>query len=110
MAVSNKPSGNGQQTIEQLQERYNKLHEQKIQAKTRLDSARERLEGLQKDAREKYGTDDLAELQAKLDAMQAENERKRAAYQADLDRIEKDLDAVQRRFEAAANAPAENAP
>ena len=46
------------------------------------------LERLKKDAREKYDTDDLNELRKLLDNMKAENERKRAAYQAELDRIE----------------------
>jgi hypothetical protein len=107
-ASSKSVATNGQQTIEQLQQRYDKLHKQKIQAETKLDSARLQLEALQKEAREKYGTDDLTELRAKLDAMQAENEQKRAAYQADLDRIEGDLAAVEQRF-AAANPAAENA-
>ena len=100
---------NGQQTIEELQNRYKKLDKQKIQAETTLKLACDQLETLQKEAREKYGTDDLTELQAKLEAMQAENERKRAAYQADLDRIEGDLAAVEQRF-AAANPPPENTP
>jgi len=53
---------------------------------------------LQKHAREKYGTDDLAELQARLKAMQEENEQKRAAYQDTLQRIEGELAEVEQRF------------
>jgi hypothetical protein len=110
MAANSKSvAANGQQTIEQLQQRYDKLHKQKIQAETKLESARSQLEALQKEAREKYDTDDLTELRAKLEAMQTDNEQKRAAYQADLDRIEGDLAAVEQRF-AAANPPPESAP
>jgi chromosome segregation ATPase len=110
MAANSKSAAtNGQQTIEQLQQRYDKLHKQRIQAETKLESARTQLESLQKEARDKYGTDDLAELRAKLDAMQADNEQKRAVYQADLDRIEGDLAAVEQRF-AAANPPPESTP
>ena len=98
-------AANGQQTIEQLKERFKKLDTQKIQAETTLKLARGQLESLQKDAREKYGTDDLAELQAKLEAMQAENEQKRAAYQADLERIESELASVEQRFAAANPLP-----
>jgi chromosome segregation ATPase len=94
-------SSNGkraEQTIEVLQERYLKLNQKKIEAETELRGAKQRLEELQKEAREKYGTDDLAELQKKLEAMQAENERKRAEYQTELDRIEGNLQEVERSF------------
>lgn len=87
-----------EQTIEVLQQRYLKLNEKKIAAETELKGAKKRLEELQKEAREKYGTDDLAALQSKLEAMQAENERKRAEYQTDLDRIEDKLGEVERTF------------
>ena len=91
---------NGQQTIEQLQQRYERLNTQKIQCETKLESARQQLDALQREAREKYGTDDLAELQAKLEQMKKDNEEKRAKYQADLDRIETDLDQVEKNFQA----------
>ncbi len=87
-----------EQTIEVLQQRYQKLNEKKIAAETELRGAKKRLEELQKESREKYGTDDLAALQAKLEAMQAENERKRADYQTALDRIEEKLAEVESKF------------
>jgi len=103
MAKSNSTAGAappaGQQTIEQLQQRYEKLNKQKIQCETKLDSAKADLDKLQREAREKYGTDDLAELQTKLQQMKADNEQKRAQYQADLDRIETDLDRVEKNFQ-----------
>lgn len=99
--MSNKAASNGQQSIEELQQRYAKLHTKKIQADTNLDNARKRLADLQQEAREKYGTDDLAELKQKLADMQAENEAKRAAYQQDLQRIESELADVEQKFAAA---------
>jgi len=86
------------QTIEQLQKRYHDLNEQKIQAATRLEGATSQLEALRKEAREKYGTDDLAALQEKLVAMRAENEAKRQKYQADLDAIQSALKEVENQF------------
>lgn len=87
-------------SIEQLKQRYNELHIRQIQAGERLNSAKEQLEKLQKQAREQYGTDNVDELRTKLAAMEAENERRRAEYQADLDRIETELAAVEEKFAA----------
>src|SRR6185437_13719532 len=90
----------GEQTIEQLQKRYQDLNTRKIQAETNLKHAKDLLESLQREAREKYGTDDLAELRTKLDAMKADNEKKRKNYQSALDRIESDLASVEEKFAA----------
>lgn len=98
--MSNKAASNGEQSIEELQQRYSKLNTKKIQAETNLENARRQLADLQRQAREKYGTDDLAELKQKLADMQAENEAKRAAYQQDLQRIENELADVEQKFAA----------
>jgi phage shock protein A len=87
-------------SIEQLKQRYNELHVRQIQAGERLNSAKEQLEKLQKQAREQYGTDKVEELRTKLATMEAENERRRAEYQADLDRIETELATVEEKFAA----------
>lgn len=103
MASSKTPlASSGEQTIEQLQARYQALNTKKIQAETNLENAKKQLADLQKEAREKYGTDDVAALRAKLDAMKAENDAKRRSYQADLDRIEGDLKTVEQKFAASA--------
>jgi len=95
----------GEQTIEQLQQRYQDLNRKKIQAETQRDSAKNRLDELKTQAREKHGTDDVAKLQEKLAAIIDENARKRAKYQEDLDKIEKGLTEVETKFaEAAASA------
>jgi chromosome segregation ATPase len=94
----------GKQSIEQLQERYQTLNTEKIRAETELKNATERLDELKNEAREKFGTDDVTELQQQLATMRAENEQKRAKYQTDLDQIESDLATVDREFTAQENA------
>lgn len=95
---SKQPPPAGEQTIEQLQQRYQELNRKKIQAETQRDNAKARLDELKTKAKRDYGTDDVAELQKKLDDMIAENTRKRAEYQEDLDKIEKGLADVEAKF------------
>src|SRR5262245_1560510 len=90
--------GTPKQSIEELQKRYQKLNTRKIQAETNLENARMQLERLRKEAREKYGTDDVDELRNKLNQMTAENEEKRSKYQVELDGIERELEAVEQKF------------
>jgi chromosome segregation ATPase len=101
MAKTKTDQNNGQQSIEQLQERYATLNAKKIAAETELKGAEKRLKELQKEARDKYGTDDVAKLREMLENLKRENEEKRANYQASLDRIENDLAAVEEKFTAA---------
>ncbi|TWT58667.1 hypothetical protein KOR42_20490 [Thalassoglobus neptunius] len=84
-----------QQTIEELQSRYQVLHEKKIATQTNLTNAQSELQKLKKEALEKYGTDDLEELRSKLEELTAENERKRRDYQTLLEGIETDLAKVE---------------
>jgi len=109
MATSKKASGDGQQSIEQLNKRYRELNDKKVEADTKLKMTRDQLDELKRKARQEYGTDDLDELRTKLEEMKAENERKRAAYQANLDRIETELEQVEQKF-AAAEAGTKGAP
>src|ERR1700676_978925 len=90
----------GKQSIEALQDRYRDLHTKKIQAETKLTNARDRLDELKREAREKFKTDDVGELQKMLATMLEENEAKRAQYQAHLDQIETELAAVELKFAA----------
>lgn len=101
---SNQPPAAGEQTIEQLQQRYQELNRKKIQAETQRDNAKARLDELKAKAKRDYGTDDVAELQRKLDEMIAENARKRAKYQEDLDKIEEGLADVEAKFSEASSA------
>jgi chromosome segregation ATPase len=99
------PTNAGEQTIEELQQRYHELNRKKIQAETQRDSAKTRLDDLKAQAREKYGTDDVTKLQEKLAEIINENARKKAKYQEDLDKIEQGLAAVEAKFSEAAAAP-----
>lgn len=101
-ATKPKTAGGGELTIDELQQKYQALNKRKIQAETNLDNARKQLELLKKEAREKYGTDDLVALQNKLAQMRAENEQKRRQYQADLEKIERQLASVEQQFETVA--------
>ncbi|NBF41868.1 MAG: hypothetical protein GVY14_15775 [Spirochaetes bacterium] len=88
----------GAQTIEELQARYQKLQQEKIRAEANRENAEKQLSELKEEARETYGTDDIEELRKKLKEMRAENEKKRADYQAHLEKIESDLSEVEAKF------------
>ncbi len=90
-----------QQGIDELQQRYQSLNAKRITAEADLKNAQKRLDELKQDALAKYGTNDLDELQRKLQEMRDENERKRSSYQQELDRIENSLQEVEDRFEQA---------
>lgn len=92
----------GKQDIEVLTQRYQDLNERKIEAQTNLKTAEGTLKKLRGKAKEEYGTDDLEELRKKLQEMKDENERKRAEYQQALDKIETDLENVEKAHEEAA--------
>lgn len=100
----------GEQTIEQLQQRYQELNRKKIQAETQRDTATTRLNELKSQAQEKYGTDDVAKLQEQLAAIISENAQKKAKYQADLDNIEKGLAAVEAKFSEAGSPAGDGGP
>ena len=94
-------SAAAKQSIEELKRRYESLHRKKIQAEANLDNAKKQLEELKAQARKEYGTDDIEALKKKLAQMQAENERRRAEYQQQLDRVESDLKAVEEKYKQA---------
>jgi hypothetical protein len=81
--------------MDELRQRYENLKTQKITAEANLKTSTENLEALKNEAREKYGTDDLPSLRSKLEEMNQENERKRAAYQEHLKEIETRLAEVE---------------
>ena len=88
--------------IEELRRRHESLKTKKITAEANLKTSSQTLENLKKQAREKYGTDDLALLRAKLEEMTEENERKRAEYQKHLAAIETQLAEVEAQHAEAA--------
>lgn len=106
MATSEPTGTSSEQSIEELQRRYQGLHTKKTQAETLRDEAKKRLDELKAQAREKYGTDDAAELQKKLDEMVAENARNVAEYKTHLDTIDQGLAEVEQKFAASTSLPA----
>jgi chromosome segregation ATPase len=78
-------------TLDELTKQYNVLNERKIQAETQLKEAEKRLLEMQTQAQKEFGTNDIAELQARLEQLEAENETRRADYQALLKGIQTDL-------------------
>lgn len=104
MAKSEKSTSNrssDSQTIEELRQRYDELNQRKIVFQTKRDTALEQLDQLKKSALEQYGTDDVKELQKKLEAMKKENELQRSKYQDSLDQIESSLSEIEEEFEPA---------
>lgn len=90
------PSRNHPQlSIEELKQKYQGLHTQKIKAETQRESTQEQLRQLKAEAKAQFGTDDIGALKIKLNEMVAQNESKRAAYQADLEKIEERLAEVE---------------
>lgn len=106
---NNRPDAGGQSrsgdarpnalSIDELRERYQALHQQKIRAEANRETAEQRLSELKLEARETYGTDDVEELKRKLEELKAENERKRADYQAHIEQVESDLAKVETEVE-----------
>lgn len=86
------------QTIETLRQRYEDLNKKRTQAETLLQKANEELEKLKAEAKSKFGTDDLAEMQKQLEQMEQENLKKRREYQKLLDGIEADLKSVEEKY------------
>jgi chromosome segregation ATPase len=107
MAKPKKEADSGEESIEQLQNRYADLNTKKIEAGVNLENATRTLNTLKEEARQKFGTDDVADLQEKLKAMKVENEEKRKNYQAELDRIETELAAVEERFTSTEPLPSD---
>ena len=83
------------QTIEQLRERFQHLHTEKVRAEQDHKNAQETLETLKAQAHEQFGTDDIDQLKAMLQKIDAENLQKRQEYQAELEKIEGSLEAVE---------------
>jgi SMC interacting uncharacterized protein involved in chromosome segregation len=94
------------QDIDKLRERHELLKHQKITAEAHLKTSEDILNELKDQARTLYGTDNIDELQTKLDEMKAENERKRADYQRHLDEIEQKLKDVNSQYESATKVEA----
>lgn len=90
-------------SIEKLTERFQTLHQQKIEANAHLQNAQKQMSELKAQALEEFGTDDLDELKQKLKDMELENERNRFEYQQKLDEIERNLESVKEQYKQSSN-------
>lgn len=102
MPSENKAQSGSTLDIEQLKKKHKELERRKTTAEADLRNATQQLDALKEEARQKYGTDDLDELRARLTEMKQSNERKRADYQKHLEEIEIRLAQVEKAF---ANPP-----
>lgn len=86
------------QTIKELQERFNDLQHQRTRVDTNRENSEKQLAALKEEAREKFGTDDLKQLEKQLKKLVAENEKQRETYQNQLDEIEMSLVEIEEKF------------
>lgn len=84
--------------IEKLKQRYAELDRARTTAQANLENAQKQLDEAKAEARNQYGTDDLAVLRQKLADMQAENERKQTDYRRHLDEVTAKLAEVEKSF------------
>ncbi len=96
--TADKPKGDALTEMKALQNRYERLKDLKTRCETHLENSKLQLEKLKEKARADYGTDDLAELRAKLEEMKADNARMQQEYKASLDAIEAGLQEVDESF------------
>ena len=89
------------QSIEALQQRYQKFSDQRIRAQTQLEESQKRLAELEQQATEQFGTADVDQLQEKLEKLKTENEKKQVEYQKNLDEVHAKLTQVESDFETA---------
>jgi phage shock protein A len=85
-------------TIEQLQTKYRELDRQKTASEANLKTAEDALAELRAKAKAEWGTDDLEELEQKLEKLKADNEAKRAEYQKHLSDIETELRRIEQEY------------
>lgn len=88
MATPDRPRPTAPDQLDRLRSRYERLRERRIEAGRDLEHATKRLEDLQREARDAYGTDDVAELRERLAALRAENARRVADYEGHLAEVE----------------------
>jgi len=87
------------ETLKELQTRFQKFHNRKIQIQTQRDETNKTLEKLRAQAEKEFGSSDIDVLKKKLEKMTADNQKKVADYDKQLKDIETKLNAVTEKFE-----------
>lgn len=80
-----------QEKIKELQEKSTKIIEGAIQVNTKIEAAQENLEKIKQISREKFGTDNLEELNKMLKDWEVENQNKYLEYKESVESLEKEL-------------------
>ena len=88
------------ESLKELQSRFQQFHNRKIQIQTQRDETNKTLEKLRLQAEKEFGSSDIEVLKKKLAEMTADNEKKVADYDKQLKEIETKLNAVTDKFEA----------
>lgn len=96
MPIPTKPAA--ADPLKQLTARYQALRDERTRAEADLKNAQKQLAALQDEARKTWGTDDLGQLQARLEEMKRENQRKLEEYSAHLQKVEEALGAVEQKY------------
>lgn len=78
-----------------LKQEYEKLHEKKIQTKADLANLERRLQELETQAKETYGTADPDELDKLLQEKRAENARLVSEYREHIQSVNTELGAIE---------------
>ena len=91
------------ETLKRMQDRFQKFHNRKIQIETQRAETEKTLQKLQQDAESKFGSSDVEVLKKKLSEMKAENEKKVADYDKQLNEIEAKLAEVDQQHEGEGN-------
>lgn len=89
-----------QQTLEKLRDEYSKLHEQKIATDRDRKNLEEQLRELRSKAEREYGTSDVDQLRALLEARRQENERMVEEYRQHIEGIKDQLEQIERNDES----------
>jgi hypothetical protein len=87
------------QQLTALNERERKSQDQEIRIRAQADGIKTQLEAAQQEAREKFGTDDLAELRQKYTKAREEDTRALGQYEETLQMREEILDTITRNLD-----------
>jgi hypothetical protein len=80
--------------METLKNRYKKLYDEKIRVETELKTTTAQLSLHQETARANFGTDNIEELEKKLETIKLANEKQRKDYELHLNSIEAKLNSI----------------
>lgn len=87
-------SSTNEESMETLKNRYKKLYDEKIRVETELKTTTAQLSLHQETARANFGTDNIEELEKKLETIKLANEKQRKDYELHLNSIEAKLNSI----------------